>query len=63
MCGRHGRGLHPVLAQARAPSRGRGGAELAFCQERGCEDPRLDVTLTGEEIRMLEVPFTPQTLY
>jgi hypothetical protein len=39
------------------------GADPAFCQGCGCEDLRLDVTLIGAEIRMLEEPVRLQAPY
>jgi hypothetical protein len=60
MCAEMGVGCIPYSPQGRGRRTRRGGADPAFCQGCGCEDLRLDVTLTGAEIRMLGEPFTPQ---
>jgi aryl-alcohol dehydrogenase-like predicted oxidoreductase len=63
MCAEMGVGCIPYSPQGKGRLTRRGGADPAFCQGCGCEDIRLDVTLTGAEIRMPEEPFTPQTPY
>jgi hypothetical protein len=62
MCAEMGVGCIPY-SQARAASRGAGEQTQRSAKGCGCEDIRLDVTLTGAEIRMLEEPFTQQTPY
>ncbi len=60
MCAEMGVGCIRYSPQGKGRLTRRGGADPAFCQGCGREDIRLDVTLTGAEIGMLEEPFTPQ---